>query len=52
MNNDKLKKYVETKIAMYQYEEKWEEDKTSLRKSINYMCVQCFGGEDWEGVMM
>ena len=22
MNNDKLKKYVETKIAMYQYEEK------------------------------
>lgn len=29
--------------------EKWEEDKTSLRKSINYMCVQCFGGEDWEG---
>lgn len=29
--------------------EKWEEDKKSLRKSINYMCVQCFSGEDYEG---
>lgn len=23
--------------------EKWEEDKKSLRKSINFFCVQCFG---------
>ena len=29
--------------------EKWEEDKKSLRKSINYMCIQCFSGEDYEG---
>lgn len=25
--------------------QKWEEDKKSLRKSINYMCVQCMGNE-------
>lgn len=29
--------------------EKWEGDKKSLRKSINYMCIQCFSGEDYEG---
>ena len=30
--------------------EKWEEDKTSLRKSVNYMCFQCFGGEGGDNV--
>ena len=25
--------------------QKWEEDKKSLRKSINYMCVSCMGDE-------
>ena len=25
--------------------QKWEDDKKSLRKSINYMCVMCMGNE-------
>ena len=59
-NTDKrtaaLKKYQEKvksgeieRTVRKNLKEKWEEDKTSLRKSINYMCVQCFSGEDWEG---
>ena len=30
--------------------QKWEEDKTSLRKSLNYMCWQCFGGDEGDNV--
>lgn len=30
--------------------QKWEENKTSVRKSVNYMCWQCFGGDEGENV--
>lgn len=30
--------------------EKWEEDKTSLRKSINSQCYMCMGGDDGDNV--
>lgn len=30
--------------------EKWEDNKTSLRASVNYMCWQCFGGDDGDNV--
>lgn len=30
--------------------QKWEEDKTSVRKSVNYICWQCYGGDDGENV--
>ena len=31
--------------------EKWEEDKTSLRKSCNAMCYQCMGGDMGDNVI-
>lgn len=30
--------------------EKWEEHKTSLRKSCSAMCWQCFGGDEGDNV--
>lgn len=30
--------------------EKWEEDKTSLRKSISAQCWNCMGGDDGDNV--
>ena len=31
--------------------EKWEGDKTSLRKSISYMCYQCMGGRSSDNLV-
>ena len=31
--------------------EKWEEDKTSLRKSCNAFCYQCMGGDMGDNVI-
>ena len=31
--------------------QKWEEDKTSLRKSINSQCWNCMGGVDGDNVI-
>ena len=32
------------------HKEKWEENKSSLRLSINAMCFDCFGGEVGDNV--
>lgn len=62
MNNDKrtaaLKEYQE-KVKNGEIErttpknplEKWEEDKTSLRKSCNAFCYQCMGGDMGDNVI-
>lgn len=31
--------------------EKWEDDRTSLRKSISYMCYQCMGGKSSDNIV-
>lgn len=31
--------------------QKWEEDKTSLRKAVNAQCWNCMGGDDGDNVI-
>lgn len=48
--NEKIKNGEIERTAPKTPLEKWEENKTSLRKSVDAMCYQCFGGDDGDNV--
>ena len=48
--NEKIKSGEIERTAPKTPLQKWEEDKGSLRKSLNYMCWQCFGGDEGDNV--
>lgn len=48
--NDKVKSGEIERTAPKTPLQKWEEDKTSLRKSCNAMCYACMGGDMGDNV--
>ena len=48
--NDKVKSGEIERTAPKTPLQKWEEDKMSLRKSVNAMCYACMGGDDGDNV--